>query len=301
MILVIFAILHFSLSMCQILPVVCQPLQEPRTSVVPFNATAMPVTINTAVAENRGTDSWLVYSITNKSQERIESIDLLAFIVDGKGKLISIEESSHTETIHAGGTQEGIAHIAKPITHNGLSIVAVTKAVGQSGVWTTDLSELKRVVTERINGRGDAVVRVAFEGHLKVTDTDKAKIFRLIVEDFLHDNAKEERAERIKDGENILVLNDNVEFDLPQLPNVNLPKLNKEEIQRLADERGRVFYLIYRPLVVEGARVMARLSLRDERARRPGAFIPYKFIYLFRCIKKDGNWIIENSQGYAES
>lgn len=221
--------------------------------------------------------------------------------VDGRGKLVSIKESSHTETINAGVTQEGRAHIAKPIEHNGLSIVTVTKAIGPSGVWTVDLPELKRVVANRIRGRGDAAVKVAFEEHINFSGMDRPQIFKLVLNDFLHDNSKADRAERIKDRANVLVLSDNVEFDLPRIPTVSLSKLDKEEIQKLADERGRVFYLIYRPLVVEGERVMARLSLRDERARRPGASIPYKFTYLFTCTKKEGRWTIEESLGYAES
>ena len=97
----------------------------------------------------------------------------------------------------------------------------------------------------------------------------------------------------MKDPKNVLVLSENVDFDLPRIQDVNVAKLDKEEIQRIADERGRVLYLTYRPLVSEGARVLARVSIRDERARRPGASVPYKFTYLFICIKKDGRWIIE--------
>lgn len=301
MILLMFVVLHFSLATCQTIPTYRMPLQEPRTTVIPYNLPTLPVTINTAIAENRDEDSWLAYSVTNKSQERIESIELRVFIVDGRGKLISIEESSSPDAIDAGVTHEDRAHIRTPIKQNGLSIVAVTRAVGQSGVWTANLSELKRAVADRIIGRGDAVVKVAFEEHVKVSGMDRAQIFRLVLNDFLNDNAKADRAERIKDRANVLVLSDNLQFDLPQMPNVNLSKLDKDEIQSLADERGRVFYLIYRPLVVEGVRVMARLSLRDERARRPGAHIPYKFTYLFTCTKKDDNWIIEKSLGYAES
>jgi len=293
-------LLHFTLAPYQILPANGKPLQEPRASVIPYNAEAMPITINTAVAENRATDSWLAYSVTNKSQQRIESIELVVFVVDGRGKLLSIEESSSSDAIDAGVTREDRALIPKPVKQNGLSIVTVIKAVVQSGVWTVDLSELKRAVAD-ISGGRNISAKVAFEQHVKVSDTDRAKIFSLILGDFLHDNSKADRAERIKDRANVLVLSDNVEFDLPQIPNVSLSKLDKEEIQRLADEKGRVFYLIYRPLVVEGARVMARLSLRDERARRPGASIPYKFTYLFTCTKKEGTWIIDKSLGYAES
>ena len=298
MILAILTVLvHFALVPYQMVAAERMPLQAEVISVVPYNVEAMPIAINTAVAE----DSWLTYSVTNKSAERIERIVLLVFIVDGRGKLISIEESSSPDALDAGVTQEDRALIPKPIKHNGLSIVAVTKVVGQSGVWTVDVSECKRVVANRINGRGDAPVKVVFEEHIKVSGSDRAEIFKLIVDDFLNDNAKADRAERLKEGTNVLVLSDDVEFDLPEIPNVKLFKLNNAEIQKLADERGRVFYLVYRPFVVEGTRVMARLSLRDQRARRPGASIPYKFTYLFICTKKHGKWTINKSLGYAQS
>lgn len=297
MILSVLAIsLHFALA-TQILLADSMPLQEPIKSVIPYNVNAMPIAINTAVAEG----SWLTYSVTNKSAERIEDIDLRVFIVDERGKLIGIEESSHLETINAGVTQESRAYIRIPIKENSRAVVVVTRAVGQSGVWTVDLSEVKRAVAESISGRSDTSAKVVFEQHVQVSAADRARIFSLILDDFLHDNSKADRAGRVKDRANIVVLSDNVEFDLPQIPNVSLSKLDKEEIQKLADEKGRVFYLIYRPLVVEGARVMARLSLRDERARRPGAHIPYKFTYLFTLTKKDSNWTIEKSLGYAQS
>lgn len=301
MILSMLVVLPLALTTCQVVPADRMPVQEPITSLVSYHVDAMPITINRAVADNGATGAWLTYSVTNKSQERIESIEWLVFIVDGRGKLIGIEESSSSDPVDAGVTQEDRALIRKSIKQNGLSIVAVTKAVGQSGVWTVDLPELKRVVANKIRGRGDAAIKVAFDEHVQVSGTDRAEIFKLVLNDFLNDKGKADRVEGIKDGTNLLVLSDNVEFDLPQIPNVNLFKLNDEEIQKLADERGRVFYLIYQPFVVEGTRVMARLSLRDQRARRPGAAIPYKFTYLFICATKDGKWTIERSLGYAQS
>ena len=301
MILTILFILHLLLSTSQ--PLLAENiLQEPRASIIPYNAEATPITINTATAENRATDCWLRYSVTNKSQDQIERIEFLVFIVDGRGDLVSTEKSSNTETINAGVTQEGLVQIPVPIKHNGVSIIAVTKAVGQSGIWTVDLSELKSAVAIQIKGgRGDVRVKVTFEEHVRITETDRVQIFELVLHDLFNDGAKADRAERITDGANVLLLDDNVKFDPPQMPNIKLSKLDKEEIQKLADARGRVFFVIYRPLVVEGPRVMARLSLRDERARRPGVYVPYKFTYLYMCTKKGGSWTIEKSLGYAES
>src|ERR1041384_6783785 len=106
-------------------------LQEPSATVIPYPAAGMPVVMNTVVAENTSTDSWLAYSITNKSQERIERLELRVFFVDGMGKLVSMEQGSSVEGINPGATQEGRARIPRPIMHNGLSIVTITKAVGQ--------------------------------------------------------------------------------------------------------------------------------------------------------------------------
>jgi hypothetical protein len=301
MMLSILIILHLSFSTSQILLPESMSLQEPRTSIISYNAEAMPIAINTAVAENRATDCWLTYSVTNKSQERIERIELLVFIVDGRGRLISTQKSSNTETINAGVTQQGRAQIPVPIKHNGVSIMAVTRVVGQSGVWAVDLSDLKAAVANQISGRLNVPAKVGFEENINITGMDRGQIFKLVLNDFLNDSAKADRAERIKDGTNVLVLSDNIEFDPPRMPNVKLSKLDKEEIRKLADERGRVFYLIYRPFVVEGVRVMARLSLREERAQRLGTYVPYKFTYVFTCTKKEGRWIIEESLGYAES
>ena len=274
------------------------PLQEPRAAVIPYRVTGMPVMINTAVAENRSTDSWLAYSITNKSQERIERLELQVFIIDGNGKLVSIEEGSSGKGISPGVTQEDRTRIAKPIEHSSMSIVTVSKAVGQSGVWSIDLSQLKRAVANRLSGRGSELVTVAFEPHAKITVTDRAEIFKLILDKFLSDDAM---AERLKDRTNVLVDGEGVEFDIPEIQSVKITKLDKGEIERIANEKGRIVYLIYRPFAIEGVRVMARISIRDQVAQRPGVYVPYKFTYLFICVSRDGRRTIEKSLGYAES
>jgi hypothetical protein len=272
--------------------------RELKATVIPFNEAGMPVRVNAMVADNSSTGSWLVYSITNVSQEKIEGTYLRAFIVEVGGKLITTEDGFSVETIDAGTTLQSRIRIRRSIKQNGLSIVAVTKVVGDSGVWEVDNSELERAVKAMINRQPDVGLKVRFEPHTTVTDGDRSEIFKLILEDVTNDN---EKSKKLKDDTNLILLRDNLDFDLPQIPNVIISKLDRDEIQKIADKRGKVIYLIYRPFVIEGSRVLARLSLRDEVARRPGTYVPFKFTYLFTCVKRDGRWAIEKSLGYAQS
>ena len=268
------------------------------TNVIPFNPAGMPVKVNTAVAANRSTDAWLEFSISNVSQVQIAGTYLRVFVVDEDGKLITTVDGFSGDKIDAGMTLQSRVHIGEPIGQNGLSIVAVTKVVGKSGVWELDLSQLEKAVRANISRQSDVTLKVGFEPNRVVTDADRGEIFKLILEDLINDD---EKSEKLKDHANVIVLRDDLHLDLPQIPNVKLSTLDLDEIQRIADKRGRLIYLIYRPFVVEGSRVLAKLSLRDQVARRPGVYVPFRFTYLFTCVKKDGRWSIEKSLGYAQS
>jgi len=272
--------------------------QDLKAAVIPFNPAGMPVTINAAVADNSPTDAWLKYSVTNVFQGQIAGTYLRVFVVDGSGKLITTADGFSGDKIAAGTTLQSSAHIEHAIEQNGLSIVAVTKVIGQSGVWELDPAELERAIRAKISRQPDIALKVGFEPNRAVTDVDRGEIFKLILEDVINDD---EKSERLKDRANVIILKEDLHFDLPQIPNVKLSTLDQDEIQKIANKRGRVIYLIYNPLVVEGSRVLARISLRDKVAVRPGIYVPFKFTYLFTCVEKDGRWTIEKSVGYAQS
>jgi len=269
-----------------------------KATVIPFNLAGMPLTINNAVAANRSTDAWLEFSITNVSQGQIAGTYLRVFVVDGSGKIITTEDGFSGDKIDAGTTLQSRVRIGEPIEQNGLSIVAVTKVVGQSGVWETDLSELEKAVRARVSHKPDIALKVGFEPNREVTDADRGEIFKLIIEDIINDDDK---AAKLKDRSNLIVLREDLHFALPEIENIKLTILDQDELQKAADNKGRVVYLILRPFVVEGSHVLARISFRDGVARRPGIYVPFKYTYLFTCAKKDGGWSIEKSLGYAES
>lgn len=72
-------------------------------------------------------------------------------------------------------------------------------------------------------------------------------------------------------------------------------------IQEIADQEKRVFFLNYEPLRVEGSRVLAKIAIRDAVTRLRGAFVQYKYAFLFICVRKDDKWVVESSLGYAQS
>lgn len=270
-----------------------------KTAIIPYNAAGMPVTVNAMVADSDLTDSTLAYSITNVSAEKIAGTHLRVFIVDVGNQSITTEDGFTGEQIDAGTTMQSHIRIRRPIEQNGLLIVAVTKVIGDSGIWETEKSELERAVKTFIKRQPEDIgLKVRFEPHAKITDADRSEILRLIIEDVINDSQK---SEKLKGDGNVILLRDSIDFDLPQIANLVLSKLDQDEIQKIADKRGRLIYLIYRPLTVEGSRVFARLSLRDKVARRSGTYVPYGFTYLFTCVKKDGRWSIEKSLGYAQS
>jgi hypothetical protein len=279
-------------------PPVNPHFQEPKITLVPLNPRELPVRIAVATAENSLDVSWIEYSVNNLTAEEIHDVHVRVFIVDHMGNLRKTEDNFSRERIAGGATLLDRAQIHRTLNRNGLSFIAVTKAVGRSGVWSVGDAEVERAVRAKLRGQQIPHLSVNYEAHVAIEDSDRREIFRLALEDILHDKRK---AEKLTDRGNVIVLLQNIDFDLPLISNVNLSALNRDEIQRVADKKERVVYLIYRPIEVEGSHVFARVSLRDERARRPGIYVPFGFAFLFTCEKKNGQWRIEKSMGYAQS
>lgn len=118
------------------------------------------------------------------------------------------------------------------------------------------------------------------------------------MEDIIRDNQK---AGKLSDCTNITILRKDLNFELPLIPGVKLSALDHAEIQTIADEKGKVIYLIYEPFVVEGSHVLARMALRDKVTRRQGMYVPFGYTFLYTLAMKDRQWMIEKSIGYAQS
>lgn len=279
-------------------PLVTGPSQGIKSAVTPINTSGMPVRINTATLEDSVSDSWLDYSISNISGEDIRDIELRVFVADSEGKLVKAKEGFSAARIAAGATQndrtriKGIAGAQSPY------LVAVSKVVTTLGVWQVDTSASEKAIRERLNRKPEVTIRVSFEPHLIISDSDRAQILELALRDIVHDG---EKTERLLGTSQLIVLGSSVNFPLPRIPGKELLALNRDEIQAIAERVKRVVFLTYQPLTVEGSRVLARIGLRDAVTRRRSIRVQYKYTFLFTCVKQNGRWIIEKSIGYAQS
>jgi hypothetical protein len=270
---------------------------QPQVTLIPYNPTGLPVNINSAVADNSGIESWLEYSMSNVSTENMAGVYVRVFVVDATGKLLRIEDGFSGEAINGGATLRARVRIRGTV-ETGLSFTAVTRVVGSSGVWQVDPSALESVIKAKISGQPGRIIKANFEPHLTIGNEDRIRIFKLLVEDIIRDNQK---AEKLSDCTNIIILRKDLNFELPLIPDVKLSALDHAEIQIIADEKGKVIYLIYEPFVVEGSHVLARMALRDKVTRRPGMHVPFGYTFLYTLAKKDHQWMIEKSIGYAQS
>lgn len=266
--------------------------------LTPFNVEGVPVKINKATAENSVGASWIEYSVTNISGEEIRGIYLRVFMADSAGKLIRERDSFSGEKIAASSTQNDRAQLGHTVKEGMISFLAVSKVIGNSGVWQVDDSKLEAAIQAKLSQQPELRLDVTFQPNAAITDSDRKQIFELILGDILQD---EKKAERLKDLSRVIVLRDSVSFDLPQIPHVNINALDQDEIQRIADQTGRVIFLRYGPLTSEGSKVHARISLREAVARGSGIHVPYKYTFLFTCVIENGHWIVEKSIGFAQS
>lgn len=279
------------------LPFFLPSVQERRVIVTAFNPTGMPVKIDWVIAENLVISSNLQCSVTNLSASEINGIYFRTYTFDSAHRLVRTQDLFSSANLGAGASQEQLTLDGKIVNSHENSLVAITKVVGKLGVWSVDPLKLEQAVIARINRQQDIRLDVGFEPHLAITKEDRAEIFKLIVEDVIRDNQK---AEKLSDCTDIIILRKDLNFELPLIRDVKLSALDHAEIQTIADEKGKVIYLIYEPFVVEGSHILARIALRDKLARRPGMYVPFGYAFSFTLAKKDRQWMIEKSIGYAQ-
>lgn len=272
--------------------------QRLNVTISPFNPSGMPVRINTATAENSVGASWVEYSVTNLSGEEIHGIHLRLFTADSQGKLIKVRDSFSGESIAARATQMDRAQVKGTVKPQMISFIAVIKVITESGVWKVDDSALETAIQSKLNHLPEVTPSATFQSNASIAEGDRGKIFELILANILED---EKKAARLQNQSRVIVLRDTVNFDLPRIPQANLIALDLQEIQRIANMEQRVIFLSYEPLTSVGSRVLAKIALRDAVARRSGMRVPYKFTFLFTCVKENGRWIVEKSIGYAQS
>ncbi len=227
------------------------------------------------------------------------AVHLQVFVVDSENHLEGVRDGLSVETLSPGKTRRDTVEIKSAIGLGGTSFVAVTKVVSRSGIWQVDRVKLEKAIRAKLGNEPDVELSASFEPNVAVTKDDRSEILKLVLEDILRDESK---AEYLKDRSNVILLREGLDINLPSVQGSTPILLNLDEIQKIANVRGKVLYLIYQPFVVEGSRVLARIALRDRVSPKPNMpHVPLKYTFLFTCVKKDGRWTIEGSTGYAQS
>jgi hypothetical protein len=275
------------------------PADSHKIAVLPFNTKGLPVTIKEANAENSLDVSYLTCLVSNLSQDEVTAVHLRVFIVDAQNHLEGVRDGLSVEVLEPGRSRRGTVEIKGAIGAERTSFVAVTKVVGRSGIWQVDDVKLEKALRAKLSSEPDVELLPSFEPNVAVTKDDRSEIFKLILEDILRD---ENKAAHLKDRSTVILLSEGLDINLPPLGGASLTVMNLDEVQKIANVRGRVVYLIYQPFVVEGSRVLARIGLRDRVSQKPNMpHVPFKYTFLFTCVKKNGRWAIEESSGYTQS
>lgn len=274
------------------------PAQEIKVPVIPINASDLPLKISRVTIESSFPTSWLNFSIKNSTTDRVNRVDLRIWITDGTGIVISRHEATFNDSIAAGANQKGRTFIKTPIRPKELPFLAITRIVTRSGVWQVDPASLEGIVRGRLSCQTECPLSTTFELHRFVSNNDRAEIFRLLVNNLLEDH---EKKAILQDQPDLIVLRSGVNFPLPNISGKTLVALSDREIQEIADQIGRIIFLKYEPLRVEGSRVVAKIAVRNAVDRRRGAFVQYRYVFQFTCIEEKEKWIIEASIGYAQS
>src|SRR5216684_830278 len=213
-----------------------------KIAVVPFNTKGLPVTIKDATVENSLDVSYVSCLLSNSSQDEVTAVHVQVFIVDSANHLREVKDGLSIVVLSPGKTQRDIVEIKSAVGLDGPSFVAVTKVVGRSGVWQVDRVKLESAIRAKLASESEVELSASFEPHIVVTKDDRSEIFKLVLEDILRDESK---AEHLKDRSSVILLDEGLDINLPPLEGASLAILNLAEVQKIANVRGRVVYLIY--------------------------------------------------------
>ncbi len=268
--------------------------QEEKFAVIPFNLTGMPVALDAVTIESRVITPRLQYSITNQTGQAISEIHVRVFVFDLTGKLVKVETGARQVAVAAHAKQDEWNYLHNTIDAKSRAIVAVTRIVQPEGVWEIEDSVLEKAVVAWANKQPGVSLNARYRPHTNITEQDKIDIFKLIFQQA----CENKQIGEVRDGRcNIILLKENIAFNVPSLSNINLSLMTKQEIQKKADAEGRTEYLIFQPLQVTGDNVFA--SVKRRVTYKTGAFfVPLHQTVYFVCRKQDGQWVIEDVAVY---
>ena len=249
---------------------------EPQLVMRPVNLSGMPSKVISAMAENEIVSSDIHWTMFNSGDE-VTEIELQAFLFDSKGELIEAPKTWLRETIASGSTRSFTSQINATLDPEGQAFVAITRSISRGGIWYVEPSKLQLAIRAKLNEDPDLDIPVKYELHAKLGRQDKSEIFKLAVQRILNDD---KTSDRIDGQGRVFVLSEGIDFPLAHLREASLIAVDDREIQRLAVKNKRVVYLTCDDWMVEGAQVIANISVRDRVASDPpGVGIPYRFRY----------------------
>lgn len=278
---------------------------EPQIVMRPVNLPGMPARIVAAAAENDGFNSAVHWTMFNSGDELTE-IELQVFLFDSKGNLTETETTVISETIAAGSTRSfsssiGSKHsfsssIRDLLAPEGQAFVAITRSMGQDGVWSVEPSQLELAVKAKLKQQ-DLDVAVKYETHIRLSSADRSEIFKLAVESILNEY---QNSDLIDSKGRVFVSEEGIDFPLPQVRGASLIAADSDKIKKVAVKREGIRYLTCDPWTVEGSQVFASISIEDRPASQtPKISIISRLGYSFTCTKKNGEWIVETSNKYS--
>jgi len=264
-------------------------------TVISLNSSGLPVSIKAATAETEIVNSWLEFTVTNASSEEISELLLLVITLNSENQLVTAQAGFH-EPIGAGSTRKCGTLIDRPVGSSEQNFVLVTKARSDSGVWSVDVNDLAEKARLAVT-RPHVDFPSRYEPHTVLSKRDQTRIFELILKDMVTDP---EKAANLGTTKRILIFKEDLNFALPKISSVQVTPVNFQEVQRIAEKEKRTVFLRLEPPRIEGTRVQIRIVLNDrERSTGERIIVPFRFSYLFTCIKSGEDWRIERSIGYS--
>ncbi|HEY6803609.1 MAG TPA: hypothetical protein VI306_08525 [Pyrinomonadaceae bacterium] len=260
--------------------------------VTPLNFISVPVRINSTTADCSSVVSYVDYSISNNSGDDINIVELEVYSVDPNGKFSKLDTITAEDLITAGSTQNGRLTL-EPVDSRSRLVLTLKRAVTNSGLWVIDgesINTALRNLSKNELSRGGK-----FFPNLIVTNSDQEELFQMALSNILQDPAKKEKLQNQK---RLIFSDQGLYFNTKDSSDTSI--LRPEDIQEIAEREGRVLYLNFRPLTIQGSQVFAKITLREALPRQRRIASQYKYAYGFVFVKGQDHWVISKSIVYAQ-
>ncbi|MFL6284305.1 MAG: hypothetical protein ACJ74Q_14275 [Pyrinomonadaceae bacterium] len=252
---------------------------------------AIPVKVKTISLAGRAATKVTVV-LENLSDDDVAEVQMMLVTNrPGAGSRVDYKDIGVDLTAHS--VAESSFYLDRRLPLGGQLIVTISKAIGHSGVWTTDNHKLESALAVK-RGEGYQNIGAAhYEANINLSGPDKVEIAAIALEDIFHSRSLRNIIS-FEPSTDLIISTENFDSELPaEVGGYKLVPMNPAQILKEAEQKGKITLFRFYPFVIEGikVRVILEYSKILGKGGRNVLNIPCCGGFVFEFHKVSRKWV----------